>query len=61
MNQITIHSIFINQNHYIDNIYTEDCDCTVKDKESFVTQESLMGITKQKNALIRIITKISAS
>ena len=22
MNQITIHSIFINQNHYIDNIYT---------------------------------------
>jgi hypothetical protein len=48
MNQITIHSIFINQNHYIDNIYTEDCDCTVKDKESFITQESLMGIIEAK-------------
>lgn len=48
MNQIAIHSLFINQNHYIDNIYSEDCQCTVKDKQSFITQESLMGIIEAK-------------
>ena len=48
MNQIIIHSIFINQNHYIDNIYTEDCECTMINNQSFVTQESLLGIIETK-------------
>ncbi len=44
MNQITVHSIFINQNHYIDNIHTEDCECDVSNNQSILTQDRIMRV-----------------
>lgn len=44
MNQITVHSIFINQNNYIDNIHTEDCQCDVSNNQSVLTQDKIMSV-----------------
>jgi hypothetical protein len=44
MEHITVHSLFINQNHYIENIHSEHCHCDVSNNQSVLTQDQLMRV-----------------